>query len=198
MNVLEEYRERIRYEDLILFWLDRVNKAFTSMNLSRPGDLEIYVLRCVESVRALYMGLPPSLKEQVRNTLGEDPNELLNYNFRISWNEYSNIMYPDIELISNYLMDREETMETEEEEGEQEERHESPSYSPYRHHLLIDYTVEEEQGETLNREEEINDQPRHKAVLLDNTRKVYEAIITVLDRNGLLFKRKVHYMGVIE
>jgi len=76
-SYLETYRERIRYEDLLLYWLDRINQALQFEETDNVNTYAMGIERAIRSVRALYSLLPRTLREEIDNRLGKPIPEYL-------------------------------------------------------------------------------------------------------------------------
>ncbi|PMQ00698.1 MAG: hypothetical protein CBR30_09820 [Dictyoglomus sp. NZ13-RE01] len=77
-SYLETYRERIRYEELLLYWLDRINQALQFNETDNINTYTMGVERAVRSVRAFYSLLPRTLREEIDRQLGKPVYEYLN------------------------------------------------------------------------------------------------------------------------
>ena len=69
---VKEFVERVRYEDLLVRWLDRIYSIRSEIyNIKEPKDYYLAVKRYADHVRALYLMLLPPMKRMVRERVGE-------------------------------------------------------------------------------------------------------------------------------
>lgn len=99
MTLTTTYRERVRYEELLLIWLDRINQALQKP-FKTTSEHGINLYNAVQSVLALYSLLPKQLREAIDNKINNSIEKYLDV--------YMNYFYDnaDGKIIDTIVMPR--------------------------------------------------------------------------------------------
>jgi len=82
------YREKVRYEDLLLIWLDRINQKMQKEFHERNSSYFLAkTMELIDSVLALYNLLPRELREEIDREAGKPIEELLQYSVKFGYLE---------------------------------------------------------------------------------------------------------------
>ena len=87
------YRERVRYEDLLLFWLDRINQYLNFEEKETIVYKGLNIERAVRSIRVFYNMLPQVIRTEIDKRLGKPLLEYISYTTRFLWFPEKGVFY---------------------------------------------------------------------------------------------------------
>jgi len=191
---VKEFVERVRYEDLLVRWLDRIYSIRSEIyNITYPRDHYLAVKRYADHVRTLYLMLLPPMKKVVRERVGEALKDL----------------YVDVEMITDVsgeiqivlLSHPRVLVEELEEEIEENIGDVEDLTSEERVRLLweaINKMRRRYSDEQRAWREIIKYSAKSCGILLESADVVLEAIVDVLYESGYLTERERVPVGMME